>query len=518
MTRPSSVALALLVAVSWLGASAAEAKEMPVALRDFVMAAGKRPQASLRIASVEGEVSFSVISLVPDVPYLLWIPCVHADGGPLAKDPARALRFLTDGAKELAHRDFTPRFQTVWAHRDAEVWEYRLSRKGIEWQDARVLVLWRGTELLGIINDLAGRIESIEEPEASRVAGERAYFPVCRGGLCDLRVAGVRRERAAGVDTTTLVVDGSAATTIVAAPEQSRAATFTEYPAGNFPDQIDVDPRGTVWFTQPNNNAVTSFDPQLATFRSYPVSGGSGPDGMAIYNGSLWTGLYFAGGLGRKAIKQNGFTAYAAPYAGAAMAIPHGLVDGTLWVTDHANNRISRFDPATATWLEALVMPTANCWVVQGDEHAPSQTSYFAEYNVNQLGRKGPTGPIVDIPVPGGQPAFPVVVGNLVYYSQWSRNRLGVYNISNGQIVEYTFPVANEMGGPIAAAPNGDVVVGTRSVGYIMVFTPGTQSFGAYQIPTPGSGLKDGAIVDQAGTIWFTESGANKLGKLVITP
>ena len=89
-------------------------------------------------------------------------------------------------------------------------------------------------------------------------------------------------------------------------------------------------------------------------------------------------------------------------------------------------------------------------------------------------------------------------------------------DVESNQITEYEFPVSNEPGGPMWIAPNGDVVTGTRNRGYIMVFHPASETFDSYLIPTSNPGLKDGLTVGPNGTVWFTETGANKLAKLVL--
>jgi streptogramin lyase len=48
------------------------------------------------------------------------------------------------------------------------------------------------------------------------------------------------------------------------------------------------------------------------------------------------------------------------------------------------------------------------------------------------------------------------------------------------------------------------------------VFDPASKTFQNYQIPTATPGLKDGLTVAQDGAIWFTESGQQKIARLVL--
>lgn len=201
------------------------------------------------------------------------------------------------------------------------------------------------------------------------------------------------------------------------------------------------------------------------------------------------------------------------------MAIPVETTDGNVWVTDHARNRISEFDPVSETWLQSIIMPTSNCWVVQGYEDRDNGFVYYTEYNANKLGKVAVGGnTVIDIQTPGGGPAFCVYSDGKVYYSRWTESGIGAYDVKTGTIIEYQFPINNESGGPMWLTPDGKIVTGTRNRGYIMVFNPQTENINAYQIPTSNPGLKDGLTVGADGTIWFTESGTNKLGKLVLMP
>jgi streptogramin lyase len=336
-----------------------------------------------------------------------------------------------------------------------------------------------------------------------------------------VRLARVLRETTAERTSIALVVGSETVRRIVEPllPTASPAATFQEWsvPQGFFPDQIDIDSAGIVWFSQPNQDWVTSFDPATEVFTQHDTTGGDAPDGLMVdSNDVLWTGLYDAGGLGKLDIAGSIFTAIPVPYPQAHAAIPNETTAGTVWLTDHLNNRISEFDPGSGTWLQSLLMPTPDCWVVGGTEDPASLDVYFTEYNAHQLGRKIFGGPIVDIDAPPNTgPAFAAHAGGFIYFSEWSQARLGAYEIASGDITEYAFPVAGENGGPIDATPGGLIAVGTRNAGYIMVFDPADTSFEAYPIPSPLSGLKDGLRTDGNGSIWFTESGsANKIAVL----
>ena len=491
---------------------------VPRALDGIVYSAGKRPVHQVTLHGV----AFDSISISSDQPYLLW-PSDADQPVPEAGDPEGLGRWLGGTAAELGFEGFHPRFVESFAWKDHEVLSYQLVRDGVVLHDAQVLVHRDAGGLLGIVIQVDGPIVAIDAPDLSVPQDQRVYFAVpTEGGS---RAMSARAERARMIDRSVLRVVGPDGVVLEVehTPDpvldhRGNTPVFSEYvvPGGSFPDQISVAPDGVVWFSDPAINKLVAFDPLLEQFSFYPTTGGSGPDGMIVgTQGRVWTGMYYSGGLGVLDTGTGVFTEYPAPYGAAAMAIPVETTDGSVWVTDHQYNRISEFDPATETWIRSVVMPTGGCWVVQGHEDTSRGQVYFTEYSADKLGRIDLGGSVVtDIQTPGGGPAFCVYSADKVYYSRWSESGIGVYDVPSGTITEFAFPVANEWGGPMWIRPDGDIVIGTRNRGYIMVFHIATQAFSALEIPTGFAGLKDGMTVGADNTIWFTETGVNKLGKL----
>jgi DNA-binding beta-propeller fold protein YncE len=188
---------------------------------------------------------------------------------------------------------------------------------------------------------------------------------------------------------------------------------------------------------------------------------------------------------------------------------------GTIWITDHRQNRVSEYDPSTGSWPQSLVLPTPNSWPTAGEEDPATGDVYFTEYNSSRLARKPLAGPFVEIDAPPASgPAFLVHSSGKIYFTEWLQARLAAYEIATGVVTEYQFPVAGELAGPIDLLPGGLIAVGTRNVGYIMVFNPATETFAAHPVPTASPGLKDGLRSDAGGAIWFTESGSNRIAVL----
>jgi streptogramin lyase len=494
------------------------AGEIPPRLAELVLHASERPTRTVLLDGVR----FDSIATSSSQPFLLWRSETSTTPRP-AKDRDAVARWIARSAPALGHAGLEPRFAGTRDWRGGEVWIYQLFLDGVPVLDAQVQVHWDGAVLAGLLNELAGEIVSIERP-AGALGTERewVYFqrPVLGGR--ELALGWIEREeRAEGVLTSVLDPQGVVLRRVaprLPQPEHVQA-TFTEYPIpfGDFPDQIAPDSVGRLWFSQPNQNVISSFNPLTLQFRRYPTVGGIGPDGLTVDPfDSVWTGLFTSGGLGRLEISTKYFSALPAPYSPANLAIPFYSKSGRLWVTDHAQNRISELDLPANAWVGSYVMPTPNCWVVAATEDAQRQTLYFTEFNVSRLGKRPWSGTVQEINTPGGGVAFAVFSRDKVYYTEWNTDRLGVYDVLGGSIVEYGYPIPGEVGGPIGRLRGGRIAVGTRTLGYIMVFDPQSHTFTAHQIPTPNPGLKDGLTVDANDAIWFTEGNVKKIGKLTL--
>ncbi|KAA0222835.1 MAG: hypothetical protein KJ057_07325 [Phycisphaerae bacterium] len=518
----SGVGLVLAIAGA-LGAGSAWGREVPRHLRGIVMGDRHRPVAPV----VLNNVSFESISSFSSLPYLLWPAAEDATGLPV-KNGEAVRAWLATCAAPLGFEGFEPRYIETYTWRENDVLSFELVRRGIVLHDARILVHFRAGAFLGIQNHVDGRIVGIEDPNPADPPNDLRRYYAARAGDGEVRIIPVTETRVKREDRTIATLNGASGvleTRVYLDPasgEEPQGAQITEYvvPQGTFPDQISVDENGIVWFSQPNNNSLTSFNPVTTVFTQHNTSPGSGPDGMIVgTQGRVWSGMYFSGGLGWYDSISGTMHNVASPYTPSAMAIPVETSDGSVWVTDHANNKISEFNPVTRQWIRTVNMPTPNCWVVQGHEDTDRGQIYFTEYNANKLGRIALGGnTVTDINTLGGGPAFCVYSNNKVYYSRWNEPGMGVYDVISGTVTEYQFPVNNESGGPMWLRPNGDIVFGTRNRGYIMIFDVETATFTSHQIPTPNPALKDGLTVGADNVIWFTESGVNKIAKLVDGP
>jgi streptogramin lyase len=486
---------------------------LPDELREVVFGGGKRDQFEVTI----GGQRFRALVNLGSKPALAWP--TDAKKTVLAKDRTAAVEWLTKGGADLGLRGLQVRFLRKLTWRGAEVWEYELLYMQRPVLDARVQLFWRDGGFVGLSSTFVPPTKGVEPAPRKVAADEVWYAQSTDGGYRMVLARRVTRKTAKHTVTEIVTARGTINTIYEAheSPTPERAA-ITEYsvPQGTFPDQIWADSTGRIWFSQPLQDMVTQFDPKTKQFKQHSTSPARQPDGLMVDDRDrVWTGCYLTGHLGMLDVPTGKFTYTAAPYSSARLAIPSVSGHETVWITDHLRNRISEFDPATNKWLGSYVMPTASCWVVAGALDPARDDVYFTEYAAHALGLKSVGKNPVDISDPNrGGPSFLGFHDDKVYYSLWTQARLAEYDVVSKKFTAYNFPQSAEIGGPMSIAPNGDVIVGTRRAGYIMVFHPAKKSFTSFQIPTSTAGLKDGLTVAPDGTIWFTESGRNKIASL----
>lgn len=514
----ASPVLALLAAAPTAPAPAAD---VPRIFNHTVKAARFRPTTALEV----GGRAMTSMAVFSELPFLLWFEGDAGDG--IERTPEAVERWLVSAGETLGHEGLAPVFEerAPWLG-VAETWIYRLEHEGVPVWGATVQVFWQGSRLVGLTNGLLGPTARIEPFGDEIPADERLLLPL-RDAEGRVVLEAARRTRREVDGQTVALVSSSqqtfTSTTLATAGGRSAigatGSAWSEWPLpggfGSFPDQIDTDSQGGVWFSQPNENQIALFDPTTETFTKYPVTAGNGPDGLMVSSNDLvYSGLYYSGALGVYDPVAGTHSAYPAPFSPAAMAIPTETDTGTVICTDHSGE-VAEWDPGTQQWLQVVNTPTSNPHIVAGVMGEPG-VMWFTEYNANKLARLDiATGVMTEIDVPGGGgPAFPAYSHGRVWFSLWNKAQQGYYDTATGQFTFYTYSPGNELGGPIFTAPNGDVACGTRNSGYVMVHRFALDRVDAFKIPTSFPGLKDGLTIDADGSVWITESGANKLARL----
>lgn len=486
---------------------------LPAALNNVVFGGDKRPQHEL---SVGGRTCRAILNL-GKTPALCWP--IDPKQPVLRMDRAHIRTWLDKCDASLGLAGLQPRFVAESPWRASTVWEYELVYRDRVVLDARLHLYFDGNRrFAGMHSTFEVPTLGVDSPPAVVKPNERWVCVRVAAGyrmvLAQLQV----RKTATHTITEVVTAKGTINTIYRAdATPVVEAAKFTEWRVpGGFPDQIAADSTGRIWFSQPTLSRVASFDPATQKFLLYPTSPALEPDGLMIDGRDrVWTGMYRTGGLGMLDVPTKKFVAYPGPYGQPKMAIPDMSGHETVWITDHFRNRVSEFDPASKKWLGSYVIPTPAAWVVAGALDPGRDTMYFTESTANGLAVKELGQSLFEIADPNnGSPAFVEFHDDRVYFTGWSKSALVEYHVTTKKFTTYPLPIANERTGPMAIAANGDLVVGTRGVGYIAVFHPAAKSFSLYKIPTVNPGLKDGLTVSPDGAIWFTETFKAKIARL----
>jgi len=281
----------------------------------------------------------------------------------------------------------------------------------------------------------------------------------------------------------------------------------------SLPHDPAVDPKGNIWLTLQRANQVARFNPETSEWKLFTaLTANSGPHGLvADADGNIWFTENNAGKIGRVDAGTGEVSEYAAPTA----QDPHTPIigpDGALWFTAQRSNLVARMDMKTGAMREFPV-PTPNArpyGIVLG----PDGALWFCEFGTNKLGRIDPkTGAITEYEAPLGEarPRRLVAVGNAIYYTDFRSGRLGRLDLARMSFQDWPSPSgpASQPYG-IAADTSGDLWYNEFSANQLVRFTPRTQSFERFTLPSARSEVRHMAR-DARGRIWMALSGANKV-------
>ena len=256
-------------------------------------------------------------------------------------------------------------------------------------------------------------------------------------------------------------------------PVASNNSNF--YPKGSWPDDLDGDDQGNIWFAQHHSNEIGRMSPNGAyTGFHVPTADGS-MDGIAVDN-----------------------------------------VRHIVWVSEVDGNKIVRIDILTGALIE-LSVPTPNS--SPGDlSVAPDGTVWFTEgyeAGAGRLGRIDPiTNVITEVPFPsprGGLDGIKVDGAGNVWFVELRDNRIGRY--SGGTFDEFTLPQFNVVPTNLSLDSAGRVWVTEQGAGAIAVLDPVARTWKEYSLGT-STPLPAGIAVDAQNNVWFTEFNGNKIGFL----
>lgn len=248
---------------------------------------------------------------------------------------------------------------------------------------------------------------------------------------------------------------------------------FTVPTAASMPFGIATGPDGALWFTEFASGAnkigrVTTG----GVFTEWPIpTAASNPEGIALGpDGNLWFGEISANKIGR--ITPAGvITEFSLPNPGSVPRQPTAGPDGAVWFTE-GMGRIGRILTGLPNTITEFTVPTANS-VPWGIVTGPDGALWFTEVSGAKVGRLTTAGVFTEYNVHGTPFFIGVGPDRALYFGEGSADKLGRITTS-GVYTEYTPPTAGSYPNQAIAGPDG--------------------------------------------TVWFTESGTGKIGRMLIDP
>ncbi len=199
-----------------------------------------------------------------------------------------------------------------------------------------------------------------------------------------------------------------------------------------------------------------------------------------------------------------------------------GSAAGVIWFTEFDANKVARIDAQGV--ITEITLPTAG----SGPEGVmPFADVYgsvvFTEFNANKIGRVSRDGGLTEmtIPTPNAGPRGIAAVDNFaVWFAEFNADRIGRLTF-DGKFTEFQASAGSHpigvTGGPAKSPGTPDIWFtesGTNKIGRVI------DGLGVreYAIPTPNSG-PTGITAAQNGegapfAVWFTELNANQIGRI----
>jgi virginiamycin B lyase len=246
------------------------------------------------------------------------------------------------------------------------------------------------------------------------------------------------------------------------------------------------DQQGNIWFTEQAANYIGRFDPRTEKFTTYPLGSenghGMGPQDLRFdTNGQLWFTLLSGGSIGRLDPATGDIQTWAVPAPrDGVKSYPFALAitpDNQIWFGMLSGGAVGKLDPATGKVTFARLADDKAAIISMASDDAGNL--WFTEMQAGKLGRvDGKTGQVSEIDVPKtlGNPS--------TLYA-------------------------------VATASNGDVWFASAGANALIRYTPQSQAFRFFVLPTPAS-VPYGVAFDSAGKLWFSADGqpANYIGVL----
>ena len=319
--------------------------------------------------------------------------------------------------------------------------------------------------------------------------------------------------------------------------------SFQEYPLPQVNSGMmrpAIDHEGRIWFGEMSLNRLAVFDPRTRTFQQMtPPRGRSGIMGVEVAtDDTIWFAEQYANYIGHYLPTTGQYHIYSLPTltipdpsnAGKTLSLPSAPNDlaldsqGNVWFTELNADSLGKLDTRIGQVRQYPLSARKSVQALDpyGITVDPQGIVWFTEASNNRLGRLDPaSGDVRSFTMPGLEARVTLMEiasdpHGVIWATSFTSGLLLSFDPRTGTFTPYyALPGGNGTGGlyGLAIASSGEVWVTLTEENAIARLDVMAHHFVLYQIPTKGS-LPLGVVMDAHHTLWFTEAGSDKIGKL----
>lgn len=301
---------------------------------------------------------------------------------------------------------------------------------------------------------------------------------------------------------------------------QSSSIEIQEWPVeweNTRPRDPSVADDGRVWFVGQGGDYAAVFDPDTGKMERFDLPDGAGPHTIYITRDSeIWYTGNKDAHLGRLDPANGAITRVEMPEG--ELADPHTISEdsqGRLWFTAQWANQVGRYNRQTGE-IDFVDVPTANARPY-GIEVDDDDTVWVVLLGTNKLARISADMELTEIELPReeSRPRRIAITERGIWYVDYARGYLGVYEPQSGAFEEWQSDLA-QRAGPYALADDAEgrlwFVETHPDPNRFVGFDPESESFFSITPIPSGAGAVRHMVFDgERNVIWFGTD-TNNLG------
>ena len=299
--------------------------------------------------------------------------------------------------------------------------------------------------------------------------------------------------------------------------EASAEVGFFELSAPNsHPQDLAIDPRGYVWFTDMGANAIGRLDPRTGAVHDiHLTTPGARPHSIVLDSGSrVWFSEIGANRIGRLDTFSEEVQTFRIPTPGSRPTRLSFDAHGRLWFIESTADQIGRLDPATERMEEFSIRDRdVDLSGLQIDEDG---RIWFARAR-DQLGRLDPdNGRDTTFALPDSS----LEIGQMgldsegrVWFTDANLRRLGVFDPADSQTRFFQLPKKMSPSA-LYVGLNDRVWIGGRQSRWLVGFNFQDRMFTVYALPDEGTVIENLRVDPRTGVVWIVDSAGSRIGRI----